>query len=127
MLMRVLLFLFLLSDDPLRGSFFFFNDPATTEISPLPLPDALPICRAPRRHPPRPPGGRALLLLSELARARLDHRADLQPQGVRGAPLRASLHRGVRLPERSDDWADRKSTRLNSSHSQISYAVFCLK
>src|SRR2546430_12307825 len=24
-------------------------------------------------------------------------------------------------------WADRKSTRLNSSHSQISYAVFCLK
>src|SRR2546427_7297572 len=26
-----------------------------------------------------------------------------------------------------DDAADRKSTRLNSSHSQISYAVFCLK
>src|SRR2546427_6121895 len=25
------------------------------------------------------------------------------------------------------DWVDRKSTRLNSSHSQISYAVFCLK
>src|SRR2546430_6861201 len=24
-------------------------------------------------------------------------------------------------------WQDRKSTRLNSSHSQISYAVFCLK
>src|SRR5205085_9803212 len=24
-------------------------------------------------------------------------------------------------------WEDRKSTRLNSSHSQISYAVFCLK
>src|SRR5256886_13483366 len=24
-------------------------------------------------------------------------------------------------------WLDRKSTRLNSSHSQISYAVFCLK
>src|SRR2546430_17710001 len=29
-------------------------------------------------------------------------------------------------PER-DDERDRKSTRLNSSHSQISYAVFCLK
>src|SRR2546430_13546900 len=30
---------------------------------------------------------------------------------------------------RSDHWhsSDRKSTRLNSSHSQISYAVFCLK
>src|SRR2546430_8459334 len=27
----------------------------------------------------------------------------------------------------SDVWTDRKSTRLNSSHSQISYAVFCLK
>src|SRR5688572_22268053 len=27
----------------------------------------------------------------------------------------------------SGDWIDRKSTRLNSSHSQISYAVFCLK
>src|SRR2546430_12982747 len=26
-----------------------------------------------------------------------------------------------------DRWEDRKSTRLNSSHSQISYAVFCLK
>src|SRR2546430_10712522 len=25
------------------------------------------------------------------------------------------------------EWTDRKSTRLNSSHSQISYAVFCLK
>src|SRR2546430_11133927 len=32
-------------------------------------------------------------------------------------------------PERTDKpaWADRKSTRLISSHSQISYAVFCLK
>src|SRR2546430_9962983 len=28
---------------------------------------------------------------------------------------------------RSRAWRDRKSTRLNSSHSQISYAVFCLK
>src|SRR2546430_3466699 len=28
---------------------------------------------------------------------------------------------------RSRAWTDRKSTRLNSSHSQISYAVFCLK
>src|SRR5256886_13123751 len=34
------------------------------------------------------------------------------------------------LPDRSavcEDERDRKSTRLNSSHSQISYAVFCLK
>src|SRR5688572_30888593 len=39
-------------------------------------------------------------------------RRDLPPDG-----------RGARVPAR----ADRKSTRLNSSHSQISYAVFCLK
>src|SRR2546430_7545861 len=34
--------------------------------------------------------------------------------------------RPARLPQR-DPQLDRKSTRLNSSHSQISYAVFCLK
>src|SRR5258707_2266780 len=31
------------------------------------------------------------------------------------------------LDERIDDQVDRKSTRLNSSHANISYAVFCLK
>src|SRR2546427_8642295 len=35
------------------------------------------------------------------------------------------LHEGKRIP--MDVEVDRKSTRLNSSHSQISYAVFCLK
>src|SRR2546427_1205976 len=40
----------------------------------------------------------------------------------------ADLRESVRLaPERAGAWRDRKSTRLNSSHSQISYAVFCLK
>src|SRR2546427_5416282 len=34
---------------------------------------------------------------------------------------------GVHRAERPDAERDRKSTRLNSSHSQISYAVFCLK
>src|SRR5256886_13122155 len=33
----------------------------------------------------------------------------------------------VRPRQRAVRWTDRKSTRLNSSHSQISYAVFCLK
>src|SRR2546421_6600313 len=47
----------------------------------------------------------------------------LQPQG---------LFRGLEIPEDSPGWnadggKDRKSTRLNSSHDQISYAVFCLK
>src|SRR2546430_12615516 len=35
--------------------------------------------------------------------------------------------RNIRLTEATDGHKDRKSTRLNSSHSQISYAVFCLK
>src|SRR5690606_41770147 len=42
------------------------------------------------------------------------------PEGGRGA-RRRGVH-GLRLPGR-----DRKSTRLNSSHVKISYAVFCLK
>src|SRR3712207_7265716 len=36
-------------------------------------------------------------------------------------------HSDVIIYPRSDDPADRKSTRLNSSHANISYAVFCLK
>src|SRR5205085_10709171 len=38
-----------------------------------------------------------------------------------------SVQSEVILPPNSTGWLDRKSTRLNSSHSQISYAVFCLK
>src|SRR3712207_8473489 len=48
--------------------------------------------------------------------------------GVRGpeVPWRglSALH-GMECVERA--WRDRKSTRLNSSHANISYAVFCLK
>src|SRR2546430_9302495 len=58
-------------------------------------------------------GGVGQLLVLPLVRAR-HHRSGLEP----GAPQGAE---GVQLP------SDRKSTRLNSSHSQISYAVFCLK
>src|SRR5688572_32502853 len=82
-------------------SFFFFNDSATTEIYTLSLHDALPICLSPKRsvHEAR-------------VRAVVHSRHPLKP---RGAVIREGLNR------------DRKSTRLNSSHSQISYAVFCLK
>src|SRR5688572_31149416 len=47
----------------------------------------------------------------------------------RGGPRRTTVGRLRRRPRSSGVrlWADRKSTRLNSSHSQISYAVFCLK
>src|SRR2546427_5366637 len=54
------------------------------------------------------------------------------PQVVRhGGRDRVAADRGGRLRPHPDAVGppapDRKSTRLNSSHSQISYAVFCLK
>src|SRR3712207_8348181 len=82
--------------------FFFFNDTATTEIYTLSLHDALPICE--RRFV-----GRA-----DRRRQRL--RAEL-----RGVPVERLEPRPGRYER------DRKSTRLNSSHANISYAVFCLK
>src|SRR3712207_6914878 len=88
---------------------FFFNDTATTEIYTLSLHDALPIflqrlagrgARPPRRQ-----------------RLRLFH--------VGGVfALRAV---DDRVLAGGGDHLDRKSTRLNSSHANISYAVFCLK
>src|SRR3712207_8257282 len=90
--------------------FFFFNDTATTEIYTLSLHDALPIWRPPPGAlAPRPSlrGGR------RPRQARPRGRRERQHQGSRGS-------RGRRV-------RDRKSTRLNSSHANISYAVFCLK
>src|SRR2546427_8425485 len=86
--------------------FFFFNDTATTEIYTLSLHDALPILLG-RRGRERP--GRADVE---------DH--DAWP----GAELESAA--GVEVAQ-GRVAQDRKSTRLNSSHSQISYAVFCLK
>src|SRR5690606_40991240 len=54
---------------------------------------------------------------------RLDGRAGLPRRGARAAPAR----RGVGERDRRAVRRDRKSTRLNSSHVKISYAVFCLK
>src|SRR2546430_12370949 len=83
--------------------FFFFNDTATTEIYTLSLHDALPILDV--RH-----------VVEHDARDRL--RAQVGDR----VGLGEVLELGVLGLQR-----DRKSTRLNSSHSQISYAVFCLK
>src|SRR3989442_5985039 len=77
--------------------FFFFNDTATTEIYTLSLHDALPICP----------------WLRSADQPRLQ---PAQPLGVRADSRLLEVGRG-----------DRKSTRLNSSHVRISYAVFCLK
>src|SRR3712207_9060739 len=79
--------------------FFFFNDTATTEIYSLPLHDAFPFwCRK---------------ISSRYADA-----VGLDAAG-RGGEVASPA---VELPRE-----DRKSTRLNSSHANISYAVFCLK
>src|SRR5690606_41630009 len=82
---------------------FFFNDTAPTEIYTLSLHDALPIC----------PLGR------QLERPR-------RPLQERHRPGEPAAHRRSRGPRRLRA-RDRKSTRLNSSHVKISYAVFCLK
>src|SRR2546430_3576294 len=79
-------------------SLFFFNDTATTEIYTLSLHDALPIS------------------------------ISLYPPFI---PLKSAFTEQFNLASffwlRYSSYGDRKSTRLNSSHSQISYAVFCLK
>src|SRR3712207_9442221 len=96
-------------------SFFFFNDTATTEIYTLSLHDALPIyggARQARAGRPVGSGQQADLL---------QHRPDPLPLG------RAEGGEGLGHGTAADAQQDRKSTRLNSSHANISYAVFCLK
>src|SRR5690348_17581592 len=87
----------------------FINDTATTEIYTLSLHDALPISHLPDRHESRRKGP-----------------AVSRPCTLTTSPHRSGLARSNwrnrRLPR-----SDRKSTRLNSSHPSISYAVFCLK
>src|SRR5436190_13587925 len=78
--------------------FFFFIAAATTEIYTLSLHDALPILDEPAPDP--------IITSVQLSR-------------YQAGPARALRRRVNEL--------DRKSTRLNSSHTVISYAVFCLK
>src|SRR3712207_8954618 len=58
-------------------------------------------------------------------------RAAKHAAAAAGSESRRQLQAGVRQPElpvaRPHEESDRKSTRLNSSHANISYAVFCLK
>src|SRR5687768_17947242 len=88
--------------------FFSFNDPATTEIYTLSLHDALPILAA---------EGQSIIFISHKLYEVLEI-ADRITVIRRGEVV------GTRLPSETKD---RKSTRLNSSHGYISYAVFCLK
>src|SRR3712207_8518325 len=82
--------------------FFFFNDTATTEIYTLSLHDALPISRSRRQE--RPAWG--------IWWERCDRLPTIKTN---------NSDCGFEIT------GDRKSTRLNSSHANISYAVFCLK
>src|SRR2546421_12955767 len=92
--------------------FFFFNDTATTEIYTLSLHDALPIFFFIGA------GNLLLAIFNLFPGYPLDG----------GRVLRAIIwKRSGNIREATRIAGDRKSTRLNSSHDQISYAVFCLK
>src|SRR3712207_6856452 len=86
---------------------FFFNDTATTEIYTLSLHDALPIFYV------------------------VFHAVDFHPEtdDLRLHELDAFLGSNYLVTYHTEPLpiVDRKSTRLNSSHANISYAVFCLK
>src|SRR5690606_41443652 len=93
---------------------FSFNDTVTYEIYTLSLHDALPIYMA-----------------REFNQRDLHAEADAEIRNLvftgkaRSGDL--ALHAALAETARHQDGIDRKSTRLNSSHVKISYAVFCLK
>src|SRR2546430_17623342 len=93
-----LLLVYLMIRQSSMSFFFFFNDTATTEIYTLSLHDALPI----------------------LVRFGFRSVPQRDVEAMPGESLRGDA-------VQCTSFVDRKSTRLNSSHSQISYAVFCLK
>src|SRR5690554_7187241 len=96
---------------------FFFNDPATTEIYTLSLHDALPIFR------------KKIKELSDL----FDNDQFKSASEFNIIPCSSIFITDEWNPNISsailgaEERLDRKSTRLNSSHVRISYAVFCLK
>src|SRR3712207_8708207 len=101
----------------------FVNDTATTEIYTLSLHDALPILHGTEEELRRRAGfkltdGRGTLRdsLYEVDYCLICHERD-----------KDSCSKGLHEKDGTFKRKDRKSTRLNSSHANISYAVFCLK
>src|SRR5690242_21018468 len=93
---------------------FFFNHTATTEIYTLSLHDALPI--SPSRYS------------STVSKPNRATKTAKKPLSTRPAFDRQSRSTNdTAAASRQSAVLDRKSTRLNSSHMSISYAVFCLK
>src|SRR5690606_41757744 len=97
---------------PLLSCFFFFAHPATPAIYTLSLHDALPISECP------PPVPLYSLLISSINCPRFTPTLTAS---------RFALALILTLSPLVVPTKDRKSTRLNSSHVKISYAVFCLK
>src|SRR3712207_9558958 len=90
----------------------FFNDTATTEIYTLSLHDALPISATPSS--------------CESAQPCRGTRTGRGPGSAAAAASDATRSTDGPPASRPALRRDRKSTRLNSSHANISYAVFCL-
>src|SRR3712207_7894736 len=89
---------------------FFFNDTATTEIYTLSLHDALPIsCGV------------------YMTKTKTQMRPSDDPEYLGSPDTTFAGSRNGFSAMILWDYLDRKSTRLNSSHANISYAVFCLK
>src|SRR5699024_12568300 len=89
---------------------FFFTDPSTSHIYTLSLHDALPISSLYNHITEKVMVPTIAILNNDFNNSTSARRAN-----IRFAPLIGSI------------FLDRKSTRLNSSHVSISYAVFCLK
>src|SRR5258708_22091036 len=100
--------------------FFFFNDTATTEIYTLSLHDALPILIQWNAHP-------AIKMSKEKKVKR--NKLIFGSAAILAAAfaLTACTKPNLAASSSGNPARDRKSTRLNSSHQIISYAVFCLK
>src|SRR2546429_6187842 len=92
-----------------NSNIFFFNDTATTEIYTLSLHDALPIFVI----------GKDVGLRGRWG----ENRGEQSEQSCGHTDWKSCCH-SLKSPMAT---LDRKSTRLNSSHGYISYAVFCLK
>src|SRR3712207_8685165 len=95
----------------MRGPFFSFNDTATTENYTLSLHDALPNFSR---------GSRLLASFPSRLEAEQMVRFEVEAGSEEGEVTRITVEDGL-------DRQDRKSTRLNSSHANILYAVFCFK
>src|SRR5690349_22419948 len=92
-----------------------FTETAPTEIYPLSLHDALPIWKyVPATSP-------------NAVRTTLTNEGVSLARSTETAPCARSAPKPVRTIAATTARQDRKSTRLNSSHVEISYAVFCLK